>query len=104
MFTAVLKHPRDLEIVHGWRYVQKDRKTRFFSQKFRIRATYAYRASLDSSEECGATTGCMKFLTLDLAFIRTNRFYIVHKYVAKQAAILDIPLTVEEIKSVFSDG
>lgn len=46
----------------------------------------------------------MKFLTLDLAFIRTNRFYFIHKYVAKQAAILDIPLTAEEVKNVFSDG
>lgn len=104
MFTAVLKHPRDVEIVRGWRYIQKDRKTRFFSQKFRVRATYVHRVSLDSSEECGATAGYMKFLTLDLAFIRTNRFYFIHKYVAKQAAILDIPLTIEEVKSVFSDG
>lgn len=103
MFTAVLKHPRDVEIVRGWRYIQKDRKTRFFSQKFRVRATYVHRVSLDSSEECGATAGYMNFLTLDLAFIRTNRFYFIHKYVAEQAAILDIPLVAEEIKSVFSD-
>ena len=104
MFTAVLKHPRDVEIAHGWRYVQKDRKTRFFSQKFRVKATYMHKVSLNGSEECSATAGYMKFLTLDLAFIRTNRFYFIHKYVARQAAMLDIPLTAEEVKSVFSDG
>lgn len=104
MFTAVLKHPRDVEIVRGWRYIQKDRKTRFFSQKFRIKATYMHKVSLNGSEECNATAGYMKFLTLDLAFIRTNRFYFIHKYIAKQAVILDIPLVTEEVKSVFSDG
>lgn len=104
MFTAVLKHPRDVEVAHGWRYIQKDRKTRFFSQKFRVKATYMHKVSLNGSGECNATAGYMKFLTLDLAFIRTNRFYFIHKYVARQAAMLDIPLTAEEVKSVFSDG
>lgn len=104
MFTAVLKQPQDVEVAHGWRYIQKDRKTRFFSQKFRVKATYMHKVSLNGSEECNATAGYMKFLTLDLAFIRTNRFYFIHKYVARQAAVLDIPLTAEEVKSVFSDG
>lgn len=104
MFTAVLKHPRDVEIVRGWRYIQKDRKTRFFSQKFRVRATRAHRESLKDFEECDVTVGYINFLTLDLVFIRTNRFYFIHKYVARQAAMLDIPLTAEEVKSVFSDG
>lgn len=103
MFTAVLKHPRDVEVAHGWRYIQKDRKTRFFSQKFRVRAAHAHRESFKDFEECGATVGHMNFLTLDLAFIRTNRFYFIHKYVAEQAAILGIPLVAEEVKSVFSD-
>lgn len=103
MFTAVLKHPRDVKVVHGWRYIQKEGKIGFFSQKFRVKATYMHKVSLNGSGECNATAGYMKFLTLDLAFIRTNRFYFIHKYVAKQAVILDIPLVAEEIKSVFSD-